>query len=136
MDYALVVDGSIERVGLPSSGRLRDGSTVSGFNLLDPVVLAGEGWLPIVEVRGEIADGQVWAEPVFAVADDHVTATYTAVDVPDGDGEADRYLAAEQARRIAYDATIAGKTKTLALLDAATKAGSDAYIAYLEAHPA
>lgn len=47
----------------------------------------------------------------------------------------DRYLAAESARRAAYDATIAGKSRSLALLDAATRAGSAAFSAYLEEHP-
>lgn len=74
---------------------------------------------------------------VLVVTDDATGDVLTRMVIGDSEpAGVDRYLAAEQARRTAYDNVIAGKTKTLALLDAATKAGSDAYIAYLEAHPA
>lgn len=45
----------------------------------------------------------------------------------------DRYVAAEQARRTAYDAVMAGGTRTLDRIDLANNAGSDAFLAALEA---
>lgn len=49
-----------------------------------------------------------------------------------GDDATARLVAAEQARRDAYDAVLAGKTRTLALVDQATRAGSDAFLAALQ----
>lgn len=51
---------------------------------------------------------------------------------PDVDETTARLVAAEQARRDAYDAVLAGKTKTIALIDTATKAGSAAFLAALQ----
>lgn len=48
------------------------------------------------------------------------------------DDQAERMAAAEQARRDAYDAVLAGKTRTLTLVDQATKAGSVAFIGALQ----
>lgn len=48
------------------------------------------------------------------------------------DDQAERMALAEQARRDAYDAVLAGKTRTLTLVDQATKAGSVAFIGALQ----
>ena len=49
MEYALVSNGQVEKVGLPTTSTLSDGRTVSGFNLFDPSILILEGWFPIEE---------------------------------------------------------------------------------------
>jgi hypothetical protein len=49
MNYALVEDGIVKTIGLPQTGTLKDGSTVSGYNLLDAEILIDEGWLPLVD---------------------------------------------------------------------------------------
>lgn len=51
---------------------------------------------------------------------------------PEVDPAAARLIAAETARREAYDAVLLGKTRTLALLDQAARAGSTAFLAALE----
>ncbi len=47
MNYALVENNQVTKVGLPQTGYLKDGSSVSGYNLLDHETLLQEGWLPI-----------------------------------------------------------------------------------------
>lgn len=49
MNYAKVENGQVIQVGLPATGILKDGSTVSGYNLLPESVLLGEGWLPLID---------------------------------------------------------------------------------------
>lgn len=47
MTYALIDNGEVSRVGLPRTGTLADGRTVSGFDLLPAATLKGLGWLPL-----------------------------------------------------------------------------------------
>lgn len=47
--------------------------------------------------------------------------------------DVDRYVIAEQARRTAYDEFMAAGSHTLARIDQANRAGSDAFLAALEA---
>lgn len=47
--YARVSGGEVVRFGLPQTGTLADGRTVSCYDRLDDRTLAAEGWLPIVE---------------------------------------------------------------------------------------
>jgi hypothetical protein len=49
MSYALVENGEVTQVGLPQTGTLKDGGTVSGYHLLDESILLAEGWLPLVD---------------------------------------------------------------------------------------
>jgi hypothetical protein len=49
MDYAKVVNGQVERVGLPTTGILKNGCTVSGYNLLTEDELFDEDWLPYID---------------------------------------------------------------------------------------
>ena len=80
--FAHVVDGVVRAVGLPSTGTLSDGSSVSGFEFLSPDVLSAEGWLPVVEVRSELADGEQWGAPVFTVEEGAVFAHFAAEPIP------------------------------------------------------
>lgn len=50
MIYALVENEVVTQIGLPQTGILKNGSTVSGYNLLDESVLLEEGWLPLVDI--------------------------------------------------------------------------------------
>jgi hypothetical protein len=45
--YAKVENGQVVQVGLPSSGALSDGRSVSNYSLLPESVLLTEGWLPL-----------------------------------------------------------------------------------------
>ena len=49
MNYAKIENGQVTQIGLPTTGMLKDGSTVSGYNLLDEEILLEEGWLPLVD---------------------------------------------------------------------------------------
>jgi len=44
MNYAKVENGQVTQVGLPSTGTLKDGSTVSGYDKLPETQLFEEGW--------------------------------------------------------------------------------------------
>lgn len=44
---ALVVNDEIKSVGLPTTGRLKDGREVSNYHLLPVGTLAAEGWIDI-----------------------------------------------------------------------------------------
>jgi hypothetical protein len=50
MTYALVENGVVKSVGLPQTGVLKNGSTVSGYDTLSAAVLSSEGWLPLIDV--------------------------------------------------------------------------------------
>ena len=42
-----VIKGKIKQYSLPKTGTLKNGSTVSGYHLLDEEILLDEGWLPL-----------------------------------------------------------------------------------------
>ena len=48
--YVKIENGNVIQVGLPESGMLKDGRTVSGYNLLPDNALKAEGWLPLEQV--------------------------------------------------------------------------------------
>ena len=75
MNYAKVENDQVIEVGLPETGILKDGSTVSGYNLLDEETLKSEGWLPIEENKPsyntetqylQFADYTIQADKVIA----------------------------------------------------------------------
>lgn len=81
--HAFVQDGEVVRVGpLPRTARLADGRTVSGFDRLPTDVLAAEGWLPCVEDRPDLGDGEQHGAPTYTIGDGQVTAVYPVEAVP------------------------------------------------------
>lgn len=56
-EWVQVRGGKIVAVGLPESGELADGSSVSGYYLLDPDILAREGW-QLIDDPGEPERGE------------------------------------------------------------------------------
>lgn len=48
-----IEDGNVVEVGLPQSGYLKDGKSVSGYNLLPEDILKDEGWLPLLDIHTE-----------------------------------------------------------------------------------
>ena len=49
-----VIEGKIKQYDLPKGvGSLLDGSTVSGYHLLDEDTLIDEGWLPLEDIPPE-----------------------------------------------------------------------------------
>lgn len=50
MEYAKVINKEVVQLGLPQTGTLKNGSSVSGYNLLDEAILIDEGWLPFENI--------------------------------------------------------------------------------------
>lgn len=46
-----VIDNKIISYKLPHVGVLKDGTTVSGYHLLDEEILKDEGWLPLEDIQ-------------------------------------------------------------------------------------
>ena len=53
MKLVQVINGEITQRSLPKTGTLKNGSTVSGYHLLDEEVLLDEGWLPLEDIVPE-----------------------------------------------------------------------------------
>lgn len=82
MDYAKVENNQVVQIGLPSTGILKDGSTVSGYNLLDTEILRNEGWLPYEENKPDYNEITQYLEFVcYTILADKVVANYIAKDI-------------------------------------------------------
>lgn len=49
MEMVKVEDGKVVEIGLPNTGTLRNGQTVSGYHLLDKSILIDEGWYDVID---------------------------------------------------------------------------------------
>jgi len=79
--YAKVENGRVTQIGLPTSGVLNDGRTVSNYHLLPPDILTVEGWLPCEEVKPDYDEAtQYLVIDTAVVQGDKVIVTYKAVD--------------------------------------------------------
>lgn len=77
--YAKVVNGQFQ-IGLPPTGILQDGRTVSNYHLLPPDILTQEGWLPCEEVKPDYdLETQYLVIDTAEVLGDKVVVTYKAV---------------------------------------------------------
>jgi hypothetical protein len=68
MEYARIREGKIT-IGIPKIGTLKDGSTVSGYNLLDYSVLKEEGWLPYEDIKPDYDPATHYLENAGHVVD-------------------------------------------------------------------
>ena len=76
--YAKIENGNVVQVGLPQSGVLNDGRTVSGYNLLPANVLKAEGWLPLEQIIPAYdAETQQIVHDSYVVKTDKVTEIFT-----------------------------------------------------------
>jgi len=82
MQYAKIENGRVVSTNLPKVGILRDGSTVSGYDLLNPTILKNEGWLPLTEDK-PIFDGatQYLTFDQYVISTGSVVARYKVVDI-------------------------------------------------------
>ena len=77
MNYAKVENGQLTQIGLPTTGVLKDGSTVSGYNFLPEDILREEGWLPLVENEPEYNPETEYLEHVgYDITDIEVRPIY------------------------------------------------------------
>lgn len=82
--YAYIEKGEIKRVGnLPKVWALKDGTTVSGFHLLDSATLIQEGWLPVEEVVPTYDETTEYlTNPQYEVLADKVIKRYSVGIIP------------------------------------------------------
>lgn len=77
MKYAKVENGKVTQIGLPITGTLKDGRTVSGYNLLDESILLAEGWLPLVDSPLEYDPTTEYLEHAgYTISETEVTVNY------------------------------------------------------------
>jgi len=82
MQYVKVEDNQVIQTGLPSTGVLRDGSTVSGYNLLDETTLRNEGWLPLEENKPNYDEATQYLDFAgYEILNDKVIANYIVKDI-------------------------------------------------------
>ena len=79
-----VINGRITQYSLPKVGTLSNGSTVSGYHLLDEAILASEGWLPL-EDNSPLYDviTEQLIEDGYEILEDKVVKKYRIEPIPE-----------------------------------------------------
>lgn len=80
--YAKVESEQVTQIGLPTTGTLKDGRTVSNYHLLPKKILKAEGWLPCEEIKPEFTEEQYLVIDTKETVKDKVIVTYKAVEIP------------------------------------------------------
>lgn len=84
MDYVLVENGVVKKVGLPKTGLLKNGCTVSGYDTLEQSVLLDEGWLPVIDNLPTYDPGlQTIQHDGYDISETQVTARYIVRSIAD-----------------------------------------------------
>ena len=79
-----VIEGKIKQYDLPKTGTLKNGSTVSGYHLLDEDLLKDEGWLPLEDVEPEYdEETQYLANDGYEILEDKVIRKYRIEEIPE-----------------------------------------------------
>ena len=77
-----VIEGKIKQYNLPKTGTLKNGSTVSGYHLLDGETLLEEGWLPLEDVESEYdEETQYLVNDGYEILEDKVIKKYKIEDI-------------------------------------------------------
>ena len=77
MQYAKIENNQVVQIGLPKTGTLKDGSTVSAYHLLPEDILRDEGWLPLEENKPEYNELTQYLEfDEYVITDEKVIANY------------------------------------------------------------
>lgn len=80
--HARAIDGQVKQIGLPTSGILTDGRSVSNYHLLPPDILKKEGLLPCEEIKPEYnPETQCLVIDKTQVQSDKVIVTYKVVEM-------------------------------------------------------
>lgn len=81
--HALIENGQIVKISnLPTSWNLKDGRSVSGFNLWPTQDILTEGWFPIIEQRAALGPDQHYGNPVYTIRANDVLAMYPVENDP------------------------------------------------------
>ena len=79
-----VINGEIKQYSLPKTGTLKDGSTVSGYHLLDEETLKEEGWLPLEDNPPEYdTETQYLVNDGYEILEDKVIKKYRIDEIPE-----------------------------------------------------
>lgn len=79
-----IVNGEIKKYNLPKVGKLKDGSTVSGYDLLDEDILQEEGWLPLEDTQPEYNnETQYLLHDGYEILEDKVIKKYKIENIPE-----------------------------------------------------
>ena len=104
-----VIDGEIKQYNLPKVGTLKDGSTVSGYHLLDEEVLLDEGWLPLEDNPPEYdMETQYIVNDGYEILEDKVIKKYRIEDIAEEVGPRDLEAEIEELRQ-ALDILLGGE---------------------------
>ncbi len=96
-----VINGEIKQYNLPKTGTLKDGSTVSGYHLLDEEILKDEGWLPLEDIEPEYdVETQHLVQDGYEILEDKVIKKYRIEDIPEEEEPRDLEQEIEELRQI------------------------------------
>lgn len=96
-----VINGEIKQYSLPKTGTLKDGSTVSGYNLLGEDILRAEGWIPLEDVKPEYDEKtQYLASDGYEILEDKVIRKYRIEGISKKEEPRDLEVEIEELRQI------------------------------------
>ena len=96
-----VINGEIKQYSLPKTGKLKDGSTVSGYHLLDEEVLLDEGWLPLEDNPPEYdEETQYLVNDGYEILEDKVIKKYRIEEIPEREEPRDLEAEVEELRQV------------------------------------
>jgi hypothetical protein len=96
-----VINGEIIQYNLPKVGTLKDGSTVSGYHLLDEELLKDEGWLPLEDNPPEYdIETQYLVNDGYEILEDKVIKKYRIEEIPEREEPRDLEVEIEELRQI------------------------------------
>ncbi len=70
------------RVGLPKTGKLSDGRSVSNYRALPEATLQAEGWLPYIDEKPEADEGYYARATGYDVQETQIVRTYEILPTP------------------------------------------------------
>ena len=95
-----VINGEIKQYSLPKVGTLKDGSTVSGYHLLDEEILLGEGWLSLEDNPPEYdVETQYLVNDGYEILEDKVIKKYRIEEIPGREEPRDLEVEIEELRQ-------------------------------------
>ncbi len=101
MKMVQIVEGEIIQYSIPKVGTLKDGSTVSGYHLLDEETLKDEGWLPLEDNPPDYdEETQYLVNDGYEILDDKVIKKYRIVEIPEKEEPRDLEAEVEELRQI------------------------------------
>lgn len=95
-----VIDGEITQYSLPKTGILKNGSTVSGYHLLDEEILKEEGWLPLEDIKPDYdEETQYIANDGYEILEDKAIKKYRVEEIPEREEPRDLEAEIEELRQ-------------------------------------